>query len=247
MQPQWLPDTFAGVMIAVSIYCSVRLLTSRRLRRRINVDVNIAHVTMGVAMAGMLVPALTILPTGLWEAFFAGLGAWFLWQSARFVARHLAAGAERDLHHVSHYLTHLVMSCAMLYMYLVTSAGGATSAGAMAMGGASGATANFVGLPLFFLIVLSLSAVWHIDSLSSISSNRPARVGTFGLHEELRTGGRTTAFGQTMIAEALPAAATDATPEGSELDDPPFMAPRLEMACHVAMCITMGYMLILML
>jgi hypothetical protein len=50
-----------------------------------------------------------------------------------------------------------------------------------------------------------------------------------------------------MIAEALPAAATDATPEGSALEDRPFMAPRLEMACHVAMCFTMGYMLILML
>jgi hypothetical protein len=28
---------------------------------------------------------------------------------------------------------------------------------------------------------------------------------------------------------------------------PPWLAPRLEGACHVAMCVTMGYMLVLML
>ncbi len=116
--PGWVPESFAGLMIAVSIYCSVRLLASRALRRRINVDVNVAHVTMGVAMAGMLVPALTTLPTGLWEAVFVGLAVWFFWHSVRFIARHLGQGGGHDLHHVSHYLTHLVMSCAMLYMYL---------------------------------------------------------------------------------------------------------------------------------
>ena len=48
------------------------------------------------------------------------------------------------------------------------------------MGAASGATENFVGLPLFFLIVLSVSAVWHIDSLSSSSSKEPLLVGPLG-------------------------------------------------------------------
>ena len=46
-------------------------------------------MTMGVAMAGMLVPALTTLPTGLWEAVFVGLAGWFSWQSVRFIARQL--------------------------------------------------------------------------------------------------------------------------------------------------------------
>jgi hypothetical protein len=117
----------------------------------------------------------------------------------------------------------------------------------MAMGGASGPTANFVGLPLFFLIVLSLSAVWHIDSLSSSASNEPAVAGSSGLQQERRAAGRTTAVGQTMIAEPLRASVDGAPPGGSEREDRPFMAPRLEMACHVAMCVTMGYMLILML
>ncbi len=244
--PGWVPDSFAGVMIAVSIYCSVRLLASRRLRRRINVDINVAHVTMGVAMAGMLVPALTTLPTGLWEVFFAGLAAWFLRLSVRFVARHMSRDGERDLHRVSHYLTHLVMSCAMLYMYLAAPTSGATSAGGMSMGGATGATANFVGLPLFFLIVLSLSAVWHIDSLSVSSSPEPVLVGASESYEVMEDDGGTDRHGQTMLGERLNSM-THRAPDGAETNDHPFMAPRLEMACHIAMCVTMGYMLILML
>jgi hypothetical protein len=245
VQPDWLPDSFAGVMIAVSIYCSIRLLAARRLRRRINVDVNIGHVAMGVGMAGMLVPALQVLPTGLWEAIFVGLAAWFLWQSARFVARHVGAG-ESDLHHVSHYLTHLVMSCAMLYMYFAAAPATGTKAGGMSMGDATGGTANFVGLPLFFLIVLSASAVWHLDTLSSSSMKESLLVAAGGL-EGMGGGRRATAAGQTLLAEPMPVAADDGAIGGSELDDRPFMAPRLEMACHIAMCITMGYMLVLML
>jgi len=233
-------------MIAVSIYCAVRLLTSRAFRRQINVDVNVAHVTMGVAMAGMLVPALTTLPMGVWEAVFVGLAGWFSWQSVRFLARHFGQSAGRDLHHVSHYLTHLVMSCAMLYMYLAAPTGGAASAGGMSMGGATGATANFVGLPLFFLIVLCASAVWHIDSLSLSSSNQLALVSAMGANELTGGGGRAIPQGQTMLAERSSLSVTDA-PEGPDLNERPFMAPRLELACHVAMCITMGYMLILML
>ncbi len=243
--PGWVPESFAALMIAVSLYCAIRLLTSRALRRRINVDVNVAHVTMGVAMAGMLVPALTTLPTGLWEAIFVGLAVWFSWQSVRFIARHIGQGGGHDLHHVSHYLTHLVMSCAMLYMYLAAPSGGAAIAGEMSMGGATGATANFVGLPLFFLIILSVSAVWHIDSLSVSPSNEQVLVSTAGSSEVIG-GSRTNAPRQTMLAESPSPLVTEA-PEGLDLDDRPFMAPRLEMACHVAMCVTMGYMLILML
>jgi hypothetical protein len=234
-------------MIAISIYCSVRLLASRRLHRRINVDVNIGHVAMGVAMAGMLVPALRTLPTGLWEAVFVGLAAWFFWQSTRFVVRHVGAGTEGDLHHVSHYLTHLVMSCAMLYMFLAAPAGGATGTGAMSMGAVTGATANFVGLPLFFLIVLSASAVWHLDTLSSSTAREPLFAGADGFHEVVGGGGRVFSRRETMVAEPMSAPATHVISDGSDDSGRPFMAPRLEMGCHIAMCITMGYMLILML
>jgi hypothetical protein len=245
--PAWLPDSFAGLMIAVSIYCSVVLLTSRRLRRRINVDINIAHVTMGVAMAGMLVPTLTTLPTGLWEAVFVGMGTWFVWRSVRFVARRVGTDAVGDLHHVSHYLTHLVMASGMLYMYLAAPSA-AASFGSMSMGGPAGATANFVGMPLLFLIVLSVSAVWHIDTLSVMTSTKDPVL--------LRARETSDVMSGAMLAGDVEPAMPDkefsgsnggVAPDAPAADGRAFAAPRLEMACHVAMCITMGYMLILML
>jgi len=246
--PGWLPDSFAGLMIAVSIYCSVVLLTYRRTDRRINLDINIAHVTMGVAMAGMLVPTLTTLPTGLWEAVFVGTGTWFLCRSVRFVARHVGNEARPDLHHVSHYLTHLVMSCGMLYMYLAAPAAVPASFGSMSMGAPAGATADFVGLPLLFVIVLSVSAVWHIDTLSAMFSNKqsaplPARTTSDPMSAVPPIGN----FEGVMFDTELSRSCVCVAPDTAAEEDRTFMAPRLEMACHVAMCITMGYMLILML
>lgn len=246
--PAWLPDSFAGLMIAVSIYCSVVLLTSRRLARRINLDINIAHVTMGVAMAGMLVPTLTTLPTGLWEAVFAGMGTWFLWKSVRFVARRVGTDAQRDLHHVSHYLTHLVMSGGMLYMYLAAPAAAPAAFGSMAMGAPAGATANFVGLPLLFVIVLSVSAVWHIDTLSVMSSTKePVLLRARATRDRMSRVMPPGRSEQATIESGMSSSAVGVVLEPTAVDDRSFMAPRLEMACHVAMCITMGYMLILML
>ena len=58
---------------------------------------------MGVAMAGMLVPALEPVPVGLWEVVFGFIAVYFLGQSVRFVARHGLAGAGDD--HVHHLRT----------------------------------------------------------------------------------------------------------------------------------------------
>lgn len=66
-EPRWLLDSLGAIMVAISTYCSLQLLLSRRPRRRVQMDINVAHVAMGVGMAGMLVPSLTSLPTRLWE------------------------------------------------------------------------------------------------------------------------------------------------------------------------------------
>jgi len=222
----WPPYVFAGVMVLVSVYCSLRLLASWRWRRRIHVDINVAHVTMGVAMAGTLVPALRTLPTGLWETVFAGLAAWFSLRGARFVTRHRGDGPGGDLHYVSHYLTHLVMAGAMLYMFMATPTATGALPVSMSMGGASAPTADFVALPLFFVAVLCVSAVWHVDHLSQEPTRRPVLVGA---------------------GAPAPSTAVSAGHGIAGGDADAFLAPRLEGLCHIAMCITMGYMLVLML
>jgi len=195
----------------------------------------------------MLVPALTVLPTGLWVALFVGLATWFLWGAARWVVRRGVGDVNRDLHPVSHYLTHLVMSCAMLYMYLAPDAGGGVHLGSMSIAGASGATANYVGLPLFFLIVLSTSAIAHVDRLSRFSPRQPALAGRAGPSPGEGQVERVTFERGTATAGGRSGPVTRPAPGVSGRDDLAFLAPRLEMLCHIAMCITMGYMLVLML
>ena len=210
-------------MLTVSVYCVTRLAMAGRLRRTLDYDVNVAHVAMGTAMAGMLAPALNLLPNTAWELLFAGLAAWFIWRSASFIARHGLTGRSSDhLHGASHYLTHLVMSFAMLYMYLAGVPPPAGRVTGMAMGPAPG-TADFVALPLVFIAVLSVSAVWHIDALTGFSPVRMAAA--------TATGGATTG----MISAT-------GGPERAR-----WLAPRLEMGCHIAVCGAMAFMLVLML
>ena len=107
-------------MVAVSLYCvGMADRGHGGVSRQSHVDVNVSHVAMGLAMAGMLVPRLNLLPDGLWEAVFVAIALWFSWQGARFVAgTSRAPGRRPPSHGLSHYLIHLVMALAMLYMYL---------------------------------------------------------------------------------------------------------------------------------
>ena len=47
--PTWLAYTFAGVMVAVSLYCIAWLVVATRRNRQHHMDVNISHVAMGLA------------------------------------------------------------------------------------------------------------------------------------------------------------------------------------------------------
>ena len=213
--PDWLDDCFAAVMLVVAVYSAGRLVAARSWSRPSHADVDFAHVLMGVGMAGMLSSAINPVPAGVWEVVFTGLVGWFAWRCYRFVTRLGVEGQDPDhVHHFSHWLTHLVMAVAMLYMYLVaaTPSGPSRDAG-MAMNGATGTTADFVGLPLLFLAVLLASGVWELDGIGRFS---PA----------LSTG---SVAGDGSVATRR------------------WLAPRLEAGCHIAMCITMAYMLVLIL
>ena len=216
-------DFFAAVMLAVSAYCATRLAVVRRLHRTLDGDVNVAHVVTGVAMAGMLAPALNLLGDTAWEVLFAGLAAWFTAKSAVFIARHGLRGRSSDhFHGVSHYLTHLVASCAMLYMYLAGVSITTAHATGMVMAPVAG-TADFVALPILFIVVLAASAVAHLDALSRFS---PAR----------------------MTAAAAAGGTTNGgLASGGGRENRRWLAPRLEMGCHIAMCVAMAFMLVLML
>lgn len=227
--PSWLGYAFAALMMGVGTYGLVRLVALAPLGRRRHVDVNTGHTFMALAMVGMLVPRWNVLPVGLWEVVFAVLAAWFLARAGRVVARRgLVLGGQREGSHVRHYLIYMAMACSMLYMYWlgipVTSGGGGAAMGGSTMSGPP-AAAGDPGLTLFLVLVLLASAVWQLDGIERTApAHELALVGAGGAAPGTPGGGL-----------------SPADPEAR-----PWLAPRLEVGCHVAMCVTMAYMLVLM-
>jgi Domain of unknown function (DUF5134) len=234
--PGWLNDIFAGAMIAVAAYSAGRLVAARMWSRLTHRDVDIAHILMGTAMAGMMVSDLNPLPAGLWEIVFSILAAWFVWRCYQFVKDpNTGLTYDHNVHRLSRRLIHLVMSLAMLYMYLAAVPAAVGSGGSMAMGAATGGTTNFVLLPLVFIVALFASAIWELDRLGHWSGSRSAQRQATPVLAPV--GGRSATAPQH----------SQVTGEAVDKSTVQWLAPRLEGACHIAMCVTMGYMLVLML
>jgi uncharacterized membrane protein (DUF485 family) len=243
--PTWLNELFAGLMLLVAAYSAGRLLAARAWARPIHRDVDVAHLLMGTAMAGMLVSDLNPLPSGVWELVFSVLAAWFVWRCYQFVVN---PGAEsyyhEHVHRLSRRMIHLVMSLAMLYMYLAAIPSKAASSGSMAMGAATGTTADFALLPAAFVLALLVSAIWQLDAIGRFrpSTSRLTRepvleevgVSTSGLVPD------------GALTEGGPIESIQATEVDGSVGHPPWLAPRLEAVSHIVMCFTMAYMLVLM-
>ncbi|MGO9197240.1 MAG: DUF5134 domain-containing protein [Acidimicrobiales bacterium] len=165
----FVSDSLAVVMLVTAAYCLGRIVAAWRWDRAMHQDINVAHVAMGIAMAGMLDVSLRTLPTVVWEAVFAALTIWFVIRIVTFISRHGPWGWDEDrMHHVSHFATHLVMGGAMLFMFLAQPAPAGAGGLGSVMGGMSTATAGGAGAALAygFVFVLLVSAVWHADGLS---------------------------------------------------------------------------------
>ncbi len=157
--PAWLAGTFATVMMSVAAYCVGRLIVARRRGRLTEWDVDTVHAAEGIAMAGMLVPSLDLLPAGMWEPAFGAAAVWFAWRASR--PRRRDGARTRP---AGHCLPHLVESGAMLYMLAAVPIAGAarTTAGGMA-GSAGGFGSGAFILALFLLGY----AVWTADRLTA--------------------------------------------------------------------------------
>ena len=236
--PEWLDRSLAALMMVVALYSGARVVAARRWARPTHVDVDLAHLLMGIAMAGMLTASLNPVPTGVWEIAFGALGAWFVYRCVRFVRTKGLEGRDDDhVHHLSHYLTHLVMVGAMLYMYAVATPGvGASRDAGMAMNGATGSASRSVALPLLFVVVLLASAVWELDGIGRFTREAPAPAPD----RSLAAARVATDDGSVGAAPVGGVPAATARREAGA-----WLAPRLEAGCHIAMCVTMAYMLIL--
>jgi Domain of unknown function (DUF5134) len=222
--PSWITGTFAAVMIVIAVYTAGRLVASGRRRRPTELDADGVHVVMGVAMAGMLATGLRFLPAGVWEAVFGAGAVWFGWQVVR-----ERRGASQSPWRCPHPVPHLVECGAMVYMLLIFRVSG-PAAGGSAMGGmALPATASrFSVLALGMAVFMFGYVVWLGDRLTL-----PARA-------------LASAAGSGPAASGAAAVGVDAG-AGTSRACRPSLAPRCAACYKIAMGITMGYMLVLML
>jgi uncharacterized protein DUF5134 len=240
--PSWIAAVLAVVMIATAIYCAGRLAAARLWRRFTEVDTDSVHVVMGVAMAGMLLPGLSPLPGTVWEAVFGAAAAWFAYRAVRSRLRQDAAASRWRC---SHPVPHLVESAAMVYMPGVLPDSWPGWPGrAMTMAGVGGGRPAAGGSLLALAVILALFMIgyvlWTADQLTA-----PRRATAVAASGAARGQCR---IPVTASAEGTRDAAADAAPPGrGHRAGGPVLAPRLAACYKIAMGISMGYMLILML
>jgi Domain of unknown function (DUF5134) len=272
MIPSWILDIFAAIMLVVAAVSAARLVAARpwqqRTQRAALADIDVAHLLMAIAMAGMLAASLQTLPNGAWSATFAVMTAWFGYRVIRDAqvsgVRALAGG---------HCAPHLIHAAAMLYMFMAFTAPAAHGSGGM--GGMAGGMTGMgtLQLPLLaFLFALALIgySIWDLDQLSgpgasghySLAAARTAPTGpvlvgaTAGLGATAVSASASGSVGSAMTAdaratEAQPADAStaaqpaDASTAASRADRG-VLAPLVATSCRIAMGVTMAFMLLIM-
>jgi uncharacterized protein DUF5134 len=267
--PAWILDIFAALMLVVAAVSAARLVALRpwRLgRAAVIADIDISHLLMAIAMAGMLTASLRTLPDHAWAAVFGVLTTWFAYQVARDArregARALAAG---------HCAPHLVHGAAMLYMFLALTAPAAGGGPGMGgMGGSGMQTLRLPGLAFGFALILIGYSVWDLDQVSGpgagphysvavarlvpagLLAGAPAGIaGTEAIQGAQAlaavpgpTGGVAT-MAQPQPAVADQAASCAAVPLSQGLASP-VLAPWVATSCRIAMGVTMAFMLMIL-
>jgi len=217
-------------MLVTSTYCVARLVAARVWRRSLYRDTNLTNAADGFAMAGMLVGGFKTLPDGVWEVVFGAFSVWFVVRGIRFATRHGTGTVDEDhAHSLSHYVSHLTMSGAMLYMFLEASPASASGPAVMSAMGGAGTTSNTTALTLLLTVAPLASAFWHADGMSRDTTVRRAASTALPPRAPALLAGLGDGPDATQAAVALPR-----------------LAPRLEMACRIALCIAMSCMLVLM-
>jgi hypothetical protein len=245
--PAWVLQIFGAVMLLVAEVSAGQLVVVRAWTRRggASADIAVSHLLMGIAMAGILVPGLSILPNAAWEVVFAVMTAWFVWCLQRESRRRGAATVARG-----HYAPHLVQSAAMLYTFAVLAGPSAEGSG-MSMPGTSGMSGMAGGpsggmpaphapaLALIFALLLVAFTVHDLDRQAGVD-------GYFHV-----VGRRYVPAGSALtVAAARPA--SGAEPVAPRARPAAYTAERLLLApavvkgCQVAIGVTMAFILIIM-
>ena len=263
MIPSWILDIFAAVMLVVAAVSAARLVAARPWRHGARgaalSDIDLAHLLMAIAMAGMLTASLQTLPNGAWSVIFAVMTAWFGYRVVRDArvsgVRALAGG---------HCAPHLIHAAAMLYMFMAFTAPAAHGSGGMGgmAGGMSGmGTLQLPFLAFLFALLLIGYTVWDLDQLSG-----PGASGHYSLAAARTAPTGPVLVGATAGPGAAAAAASAGGPARTAVATGPapatgpgevnrgqasgngrgVLAPWVATGSRIAMGVTMAFMLLIM-
>jgi hypothetical protein len=240
--PAWIPGIFAAVILLVAEVSTGQLLVARAWTRRdiAGAGIAVSRLLTGIALAGILVPALSTLPDAAWEAAFAVMTAWLawcLWRESR--GRGIAAARGR-------YATPLAHSAAMLYIFAALAgppaAGSATATpGTGAMAGMAGwssgglAALHAPALALIFALLLVACTVRDLDRRADPDSY-------------FQVAGRplVPAGSALAAADAGPAAGAGPAAYAAHAAERLLRSPAVEKGCQVATGVIMAFTLIIM-
>lgn len=229
--PAWILEIAAAITLLVAEVSAGQLLvvSGGQLvvaggwtgRGMADAGIPASRLLTGIAMAGILVPGLRILPNAAWEVAFAVLTAWLawrLWQESRghdTAVGRTAVGRGR-------YAPPLVHSAAMFYLFAALAAPSVPGPGGMSgMGGWSSSglpTLHAPPLALIFTLLLIAFAVHDLDR----------RAGADGYFQ---------------------AAGRPLGPAGSALAGPAarlLLSPAVVKGCQVATGVTMAFILVIL-
>jgi hypothetical protein len=225
--PAWLYYLFGLLMLAVAVHGLALLIVSVPTRQFVGRDVDIAHIFMGVSMAGMFVGRWAFGPRAIWELIFAVLLIWFVTRTLQSVQRWGV--------HLPHEAVHATMSLTMLFMYWYpVGASGSGASMSMSMS-ASPTTAKLdPGLGFLLAVLFFVSAVFTLASPVKGASHHGTHVPVYAISNVAASSGSAPGLG---VVGKPPVGPVETL----------ITAPWLEDASHVLMCIGMGFMLILML
>jgi hypothetical protein len=240
--PSWLADAFAAVMILTACYSASRLVLSRLNESATEADADGLHAVMGTAMAGMLVPQLALLPRTTWMVVFGTGAAWFGACALR------SRNQSRFSWQCRYPVPHLIECIAMLYMLLaVRGAQQGTGMPMPGMGTSPSSPAGFPALAVVLALFMLGYITWTTDQLASLARARTTTPRQAGAPQHQALVTVSSASRAASMVRAADPPDTTAMPQQDALASQALLAPKLAAFGKIAMGITMGYMLILML
>ncbi len=212
-----------------------QLVMARAWTGASHADIAASRLLTGIAMAGILVPGLSILPNAAWAVAFAVLTAWLAWRLWR-ESRERGAVLGRG-----QYTPPLVHSAAMLYLFAALAAPAVPGTGGMSGMGFSSSGLPALRAPalaLIFTLLLIAFAVRDLDRRAGAdgyfqAAGRP--LGPAGSALAAAAAGR--ASGAGPGTESAPAAGPAARL---------LLSPAVMKGCQVATGVTMAFILIIL-